>query len=93
MADAIATVSDSGKRWAIALVNRHPEKGVACTVRMKDRLLEGTYQALVLAGDSPDAFNDIEHPNRVMPEKTKLTFTKGVVHLPPHSLAIVKVNP
>ena len=61
--DAIATVNDSGKHWAIALVNRHPERAVACTVRMKDRLLEGQYSALVLAGDSPDSYNDIENPS------------------------------
>ena len=55
VADAIATVNESGKSWAIALVNRHPEKEVVCTVKMKDRLLEGEYAALVLAGDSPDS--------------------------------------
>ena len=89
--DAIATVNESGKHWAIALVNRHPEKAVACTVKMKDRPLQGGYQAMVLAGDSRDAYNDIENPNRVVPKKTKLTFTKGVVNLPPHSLTIVNV--
>jgi alpha-N-arabinofuranosidase len=91
VADAIATVDDSGKHWAIALVNRHPEQALACTVTMKDRMLEGEYAATVLAGDSPDSFNDIEHPDRVTPQKTTLTFTKGVVNLPPHSLTIVKV--
>ena len=91
MIDAVATVDGSGKHWAIALVNRHPAKAVACTVKMKDLLLEGDYEATVLAGDSPDAFNDIEHPDRVLPRRTTLTFTKGVVNLPPHSLAIIKV--
>lgn len=73
-------------------MNRHPEKAVACTVKMKDLLLDGNYQAIVLAGDSPNAFNDIEHPHRVVPVKTNLTLVKGVVTLPPHSLAIVKVS-
>jgi alpha-N-arabinofuranosidase len=90
--DAIATVNESGKHWAIALVNRHPEKPVACTVKMKDRPLQGSYQAMVLEGDSPDAYNDIQRPNRVVPKSTKLGFTKGVVNLPPHSLTIIKVN-
>jgi alpha-L-arabinofuranosidase len=88
--DAVATVDDSGKNWAIALVNRHPEKDVSCTVQLEDRLLEGEHAALVLTGDSPDAFNDIEHPDRVVPRKTTLTFTQGEVSLPPHSLCIVK---
>ncbi|MCX7006013.1 MAG: hypothetical protein NTY53_01970 [Kiritimatiellaeota bacterium] len=89
--DGLATVDESGKQWAIALVNRHSSKPVACTVQMKDRLLDGEYAALVLAGDAPEAFNDIEHPNRVTPQKTTLTFNKGAVNLPPHSLTILKV--
>ena len=91
MIDAVATVNESGTTWSIALVNRHPSKAVACTVKMNDALLDGRYEATILAGDSPDAFNDVEHPDRVVPEKTKLTFTKGVVELPPHSLTIVRV--
>jgi alpha-N-arabinofuranosidase len=59
---------------------------------MKDALLEGTHDAIILAGDSPDAYNDVEHPNRVVPEKTQLTFNKGVVRLPPHSLTIVRIR-
>lgn len=90
--DAIATVNDSGKNWAIALVNRHPSKAVACTVKIKSIPLEGNYEATVLAGDSPDAFNDIEHPDRVVPRKTTLVITKGVANLPPHSLTIIKVR-
>jgi len=89
--DAVATVDESGRTWSIALVNRHPAKHVACTVKMNDTLLAGRYDATILAGDSPDAFNDVEHPNRVVPEKTPLTFKEGVVNLPPHSLTIVKV--
>ncbi|MEI7903184.1 MAG: alpha-L-arabinofuranosidase C-terminal domain-containing protein [bacterium] len=91
VADAIATVDESGKRWALALVNRHPDKKVACTVNMKNRLLDGKFSAVVLAGASPEAFNDIEYPDRVAPQKTTLTFTQGVVNLPPHSLTIIKV--
>jgi arylsulfatase A-like enzyme len=33
----------------------------------------------------------LTQPNRVTPPKTTLTFIKGVVNLPPHSLTIVKV--
>ena len=90
-ADAIATTDQAGRMWSIALVNRHPDQALACTVRMKDTPLEGNFEGLVLAGDSPDSYNDIGHPDRVVPVKTKLTFTKGAVSLPPHSLTIVKV--
>jgi alpha-N-arabinofuranosidase len=89
--DAIATVNEAGTMWVMALVNRDPERAVACTVKMKDRMLEGAYKAMILAGDSAEAYNDVEHPNRVMPQKTKLKFKNGVVDLPPHSLTIVRV--
>ncbi len=89
MVEAVATVDEPGKQWAIALINRHPSENVACTVKMKNMLLDGTHNATVLTGESPDSYNDIEHPNRVAPKKTTLVFKKGVVILPPHSLTII----
>ncbi len=90
--DAIATVDQSGKRWAIVLVNRHPSDTLACTVKLGDRTLDGSFDATVLAGDSPEAFNDVERPDRVLPEKIQLEFSQGVVKLPPHSLTIIRVR-
>jgi alpha-N-arabinofuranosidase len=90
--DAIATVNASGTAWSIALINRHPSEAVACTVKMKNVPLDGQYNATILAGDSCDAFNDVENPNRVVPQRKRLTFSKGIVNLPPHSLTIVKIT-
>lgn len=90
--DAVATVDGAGRNWAIALVNRHPSNEVACTVKMKDVPLEGTHRATILAGDSPDAYNDVEHPDRVWPERTQLTVHNGLVKLAPHSLTVVNVS-
>jgi len=90
--DAIATVDDSGKNHALALVNRHPTDDVACEVKLGGHPLEGAHDATVLAGDSPDAYNDIDHPDRVAPVKTRVDFADGVVNLPPHSLTIVHVS-
>lgn len=56
------------------------------------RRLDGKFDAIMLSGDSPDASNDIEHPDRVNPEKIRLNFTDGVTCLPPHSLTIVHLN-
>jgi alpha-L-arabinofuranosidase len=90
--DAVATVDPSGRTWAIALVNRHPSETVDCLVQVGEKPLDGRFRATLLAGDSPDAYNDIEHPGRVRPEKVRLSFEKGVVRLPPHSLVIVHVT-
>jgi len=90
--DAIATVDKKGENWAISLVNRHPSKNLECKVRMGDKLLNGTYKAKILTGESTDSYNDIEHPNRVAPKKVELKFKNGIVHLPPHSLTIVHIK-
>ncbi len=90
--DAIATVDKTGKNWAISLINRHPSDHVDCTVKMGDKLLNGTFGATVLTGDSPDSFNDIEHPQRVSPEEVEVNFKEGITPLPPHSLTIVHVD-
>jgi len=89
--DAVATVDKSGRTWAIVLVNRHPSQHVACSINMKDLELDDTYKATVLAGDSTEAYNDIENPDRVVPEQTLLRIREGFVQLPPHSLTIIKV--
>ncbi|HRY49494.1 MAG TPA: alpha-L-arabinofuranosidase C-terminal domain-containing protein [Candidatus Paceibacterota bacterium] len=88
--DAVATVDKTGKTWAIALVNRHPSKEVDCTVKMENVPIQGTHGAIVLSGDSPEAYNDVEHPNRVAPKRTRITFNQGVASLAPHSLTLLK---
>jgi alpha-N-arabinofuranosidase len=90
--DAVATVDESDKTWAVALVNRHPTENLACVVKLGSRLPDGAFDATILAGDSPEAFNDVENPNRVAPQKTKLKCKQGVVHLPPHSLTILRLR-
>jgi alpha-L-arabinofuranosidase len=59
---------------------------------MGDKLLNGTYKAKILTGESTDTYNDIEHPNRVAPKEVELKFKNGVVLLPPHSLTIVHIK-
>ncbi len=90
--DAIATVDESGKQWAIALVNRHPSETVACAVSMKGIPLDATYRATLLTGESPDSYNDMEHPDQVVPKEVNLTFKDGIADLPPRSLTIVRVT-
>ncbi len=91
MVDAIATVDASGQTWSVVLMNRHPTEAVKCSLHLGDLPVDGTFEATLLDGDSPDAFNDIEHPDRVAPRTTALTFVAGAVQLPPHSLGLVKI--
>ena len=90
--DAIATVDESGKKWAVAMMNRHPSEEVTCKLNIAGDLADGTYKATLLTGETPDSYNDIDHPYRVVPKQTEMTFKKGTVSLPPHSLVIVEIS-
>ena len=75
--DAIATRDAAGRNWRIVLVNRHPSKPLHCVVKLGTKTIDGEHNATVLAGDSPSAYNDVDHPNRVVPEIIDLSFTGG----------------
>jgi alpha-N-arabinofuranosidase len=92
VADAVATVDESGQHWALALINRDPARPLVCSVRFNDQPVEGACSAMVLEGDSPEAFNSIEDPDRVVPKKKTFTAREGVIQLPPHSLTILKAD-
>ncbi len=89
--DAIATCNDTQQGWRLALVNRLPASELACKIHFAGAPLQGAYQATMLSGDSPDAFNDIDAPARVAPKPVELMFSAGVTILPPHSLTILAV--
>lgn len=90
--DAVATCGAGGRSWRIALVNRHPSERLDCLVSVGDKPLAGTFRATVLEGDSPDAYNDVDHPDRVAPRVDRLVLVQGRAALPPHSLTILEVD-
>jgi alpha-N-arabinofuranosidase len=89
--DAIVTGDAQGGRLVAALTNRHPAQQVVCSVSAGDTPLDGEIEATVLRGDSPDAFNDVEHPDRVVPERVRLDVSSGELRLPPHSVTVVEL--
>ncbi len=91
LVDAIVTTDDN-LSYVLALVNRDPSLPVICRVDIPGLALDGVFNATILRGDSPDAFNNIDNPDRVAPEEVQLQFVNGVVSLPPHSLTIVKLT-
>ncbi len=90
--DAIATCEEGGQGWRLALVNRLPDAEIACRVVVGGAPLQGVHSAVVLSGDSTDAYNDVEHPQRVAPQEMELTFMDGVTRLPAHSLTILMAS-
>ena len=90
--DAVATCDASRKDWRIALVNRHPTATLRCQLQFDGVSPSGNCWASVLAGDAPEAFNDVERPARVVPQRVELVFENGAVPLPPHSVTILELT-
>jgi len=90
--DAVATCSDDRKQIAIALINRHPELPARWKLDISQGKKMASAKVTILSGDSTDAYNDIAHPDRVVPEKHELALESGSVELPPHSIAIVQAS-
>ncbi len=62
------------------------------SVSIENRVLDGEYQAIELAGDAPEAFNDTSHPDRVKPLLKKVFFSNGSGIFPPHSVTIISAK-
>ena len=90
--DAVATCNAARDQWRVLLVNRHATASVNCGVQFDGAPVTGTFRATVLSGDSPDAFNDVERPDRVIPRQVELAFHNGSVALPPHSVTIMELT-
>ena len=90
--DALVTVDKNGKNWSLSIVNRHPTETISSIVKFDNKPLNGKFEATILTGDSPDAYNDIDYPNQVIPKKITMLFNNGVVQLPPHALLIVDIK-
>jgi alpha-N-arabinofuranosidase len=90
--DAVVTCTSDWKTLVLTAINRHPEMEVSCSLRVDGAPLEGAFPATLLSGDSPDAYNDVERPNRVVPIERSLSFRKGVTSIPPHTLAFCRLN-
>jgi alpha-N-arabinofuranosidase len=90
--DAIATCNEMRRAWRIVLVNRHASRPIDCSVTLGQRPLNGTFRATVLVGDSPDACNDVDRPERVVPQNAELRFSNGDARLLPHSITILEVD-
>lgn len=89
--DAIATCDDDKKRWSIAIANRSPDQTIECELSLGEHGLSGQYPALVLSGATPDDYNDIDCPDRVIPQEAEMTFEQGMVAFPPHSVTIMRI--
>ena len=88
--DAVVTRSDDQKRHAVAVVNRHPQTAARLKLTLGNTVNLAGARVTILSGDSPDAYNDVARPDRVVPETRALMLSDGQIELPPHSVAIAQ---
>jgi alpha-N-arabinofuranosidase len=90
--EALASRDGEAGRLSLMLINRVAAENHEVTVRIDGTPLDGDYDATVLDGDSPDAFNSVERSDRVVPRRVRLRFKDGSTSLPPHALVNVAVG-
>jgi len=90
--DALVTCDDNKKKFVAALINRHPTDSMECEILVGQTPLAKPLSASRLRSDNTDAFNSIDQPNRVVPERLKLPCINGKVILPAHSITICEIN-
>lgn len=88
--DAIVTCSDDKMTLSIAVVNKNPEKPVEIDLGLGN--VSGKIETVILSGDSTEAYNDINNPNRVIPERKQMIMKNSHVMLPAHSLTIFQIK-
>ena len=90
--DAVTTCSSDRKRFALALINRDPARTAQWQLNLPGFDPRQELRITVLSGKSTDSFNDIEHPNEVVPEKVSHQSASGPLLSPPHSVSVVQFS-
>lgn len=90
--DATVTRNEDGSSVCVAVVNRDPERAMTCHVALAGLPAGGAVSAITIAGDSPDAYNDIGAPDRVVPETLPVPDLGEPLRLPPHSVSLIRVR-
>ncbi|KKB12560.1 hypothetical protein VE25_06445 [Devosia geojensis] len=86
-----AVVSKDGTGSTITLVNRDPVAAAECRIILDGQVLTGAWSAIILDGDSPDAFNSIDKPDAVAPRSVTMKDAAGSYSIPPHALCMLQI--
>ena len=90
--DAVTTSSSDKKRFALALINRDPERTAHWQLNLRGLDPRTEIRITVLSGKSTDSFNDTDHPNEVVPENVSHQTASGPLLSPPHSVSVVQFS-
>ena len=90
----MATVDRPAGTLALSLANLHPAEPLECVIWVPGRTMAGPGRLSTLNGASPEAFNDISHPDDVSISRTSVAATDDScrVLLRPHSVNILRLE-
>lgn len=93
--DLVLTTDTARTQYALAVVNKDPVRTLPLTIDFKSLgcAVPSVLPAVVLAGDSPDAYNDVGTENRVVPQQVSWRVSAdGQVSVPPHSISVLQIK-
>ncbi len=93
--DMVVTTNAQRSRYVLAIVNKDPTRTLPLTIDFASlgRKIPASVPVEILAGDSPNAYNDVGNENRVVPEsQTWKVAADGQVKVPPHSVSIMRID-
>lgn len=90
--DAISSCADNGGEVRLMLVNRDPARPLSLRLKLDGHPVSGAFDTLTLSGDSPDAFNSVDTPERVTPQKGHIDIADGMATIPPHAVMSVRLG-
>jgi alpha-N-arabinofuranosidase len=91
--EAVATRDPETDALSIVLVNLHEAEPVSCRVRLLNGAGGRKIEHLTLTGDDPDAFNDVDSPDRVgiqAGEMEGVDWDSFEYECPAHSVVVLK---
>ena len=93
--DAVVTRNPLTGDYGIVLVNLHGEEAITCNIRGLTGSSSNSVKLRTLAGDSVDAYNDIDRPDAVAIEERPLRdvdVSNLSIECPAHSITLLNVS-
>ncbi|MCL5271702.1 MAG: hypothetical protein M1457_14370 [bacterium] len=88
--DVSATRSADGRRFAIAVLNRHASQPVAIALRLKGQPSPKAFTLHTLTSPDLLSVNTWDEPEKVRSHEQTITASSGVLTLPPHSVNVIE---
>lgn len=92
--DAVVTTDAGRSAYRIAIANKSPDTAQKVRIDFASlgKSAPAKVKARMLVGDSKDAFNSPENPDRVVPAEAELAVADGCVEIPAHAVAVLSVD-